>query len=275
MFVRINQSCVLSFIVKDKNNNAVSDDVPYCTIKERATGKYYNGLIFDDGETRLQMRYIMNGLYTLSFTPESVSVFDVFCRSDEYEISTSFSVESYDVDGLPEYKWQKDEQYDVTIPVEDGQTECSCSIMRVSDDKYYSKNGWEANPVNIPMQKIENIIWMYQFVPAEYDEYVITIGETSYKLVVEEGVKKSHQPIMASSSSIRFSDGTDTVCLTKNNEPLQGVTVTAYSKVTKEVVGKTTTRVDGTWSLLLPQGDYVFVFAKDKYSSVSIERSLL
>lgn len=274
MFVRINQSCILSFVVKDKNNTVISNDTPYCTIRDKANGKYYNGLTFDDGETKLQMRYVLNGLYTFEFVPEIVSNFEVFCKTDAYDNSISFEVESYDIDGLPEYKWAINTTYTISIPVTENNVQHYCSIMRTSDSKYYSKDGFVDNETNLAMQNANNAVWLYQFTPNEYGEYVITCGSISYKLSVEEGVDNNTVPVMASSASVRFTDGTDTMCLTKNNVPLQGVIVTAYSKLSKEIAGKTATKSDGTWSMLLPAGTYVFVFSKDKYSSVSLERSV-
>ena len=64
MFVKINESYIISFTVVSKTGNKITNDTPYCIIQDIETKQYYNGLFFEDEEIRLQMTYSADGVYT-------------------------------------------------------------------------------------------------------------------------------------------------------------------------------------------------------------------
>lgn len=278
MFTKVNGACILSIVVKSKTGDKISNDVPYCVIQNTETKQYYNGLFFEDSETHLQMKYVADGTYTYSFTPEEVADFKIFIKSEKYEISKIIELTSYSENSIPSYEWRVDSVYSVSVPYSDVIKDCACKIQQESTGLFWNGNEWCEESVALKMNLVQNSLWIYEFTPKDTGMYIITTvnssGENIYGLNVTDKALEDESPVLVSSSSLRFEDGTNCVCMSNKEEKLRGVVISAYNKKTKELVGKTLSLKDGSWSLILPHGVYIFTFAKKNYSSVSFERSV-
>lgn len=277
MFVKINESYIISFTVVSKTGNKITNDTPYCIIQDIETKQYYNGLFFEDEEIRLQMTYAADGVYTYSFIPEKAATYKIFLKSDDYDVSKTFELSAYNNDSIPSYKWRIDNCYQIIVPKSEDDKEYVCKIQRESDSLYWNGSDWQADSFSIPMKVVQDL-WIYEFTPDASGMYIITTssenGDNIYGLEVSDNAAEDESPVLVSSSSLRFSDGTNTVCMSNKEEKLYGVAISAYNKRTKELAGKTTSSRDGSWSLILPHGTYIFTFTKKNYSSVSFERSV-
>ena len=278
MFIKKNQPYICSICITDKTGTKVSNDTPYIIILNTEKKTYYNGLFFDDSETRLQMRYSQNGVYIYEFTPESSGTYEIRCVSENYGISNNVILETYDSEEVPGYDWKLRETFLISQPNVIG-CEYRCCIQRDLDDRYWSGSQWQDLKVTLPMYLSDNdAMWYFEFKPFDECKYTIVLQSDEanyiYSLNVSESLKEKGVPVMANSSSIRFSDGTDTVVITKRGEPIPGASVSAYDKNTKKLISKTSTSRDGKWNMMIPHGSYIFMFSKDGFSTMSLERSI-
>ena len=282
MFVEKDKPYTITFCVEDVNGTKITNDHPYVLIKNRQTSQYYNGLFYTDDQTKLQLRYSSNGVYVYTFTPDCIADFDILCKSDQYNLSLADSIKVYDSESNPEYEWQLGKNFVICVPSSSAETKCVCCIMRESDGYYYNSNGWTNAETQLDMSQ-SNEVWTFDFTPNEVDKYVVTIcayqqdSEESIDYIYTLNVKEtevSTTPVVVSSSTIRSEDGSSTVVMNEKLIPIAGAEVSAYNVKTKELVSKTTTKKDGTWSFLIPKGSYIFMFSKKRFMSVSLERSV-
>ena len=278
MYVKKDQPYICTICIQDKTGAKISNDTPYVTIFDIKSKQYYNGLFFEDTETKLQMRYSQNGTYIYEFTPESVSSFEVKCVSEEYEISNILMLDVYDFDSTPSYEWKVGDTFVISQPNVTG-GDFKCSIQRNIDNYYWSGAEWKNTKTELSMYRSQNdALWFLEFTPFDKDQYTISVtsNEESYVYILDvtDTLKDHGIPVMVNSSSLRFSDGTDSVVVTKKGEPICGVFVSAYDKSTKKLVKKTATARNGKWNMMIPHGEYIFMFSKEGFSTVSLERSV-
>lgn len=278
MYIKKDQPYICTICVQDKAGAKISNDTPYIIIFDTQAKKYYNGLFFEDTETKLQMRYSQNGTYIYEFVPETISSFEVKCVSEKYETSNILMLDVYDLESTPSYEWKTGNTFVISQPNVTG-GDFTCSIQRSIDNYYWSGAEWKNTKTELSMYRSQNnALWILEFTPYDVDQYTITVTskEESYVYVLDvtNTLKEQGAPVMVNSSSLRFSDGTDSVVITKRGEPIAGASVSAYDKNTKKLIRKTITTRDGKWNMMIPHGDYIFMFSKDGFSTISLERSV-
>lgn len=280
MYIKLNKPFLLMMCVSS-NGGRVNNDTPYVTIQDRDTGKYYNGLFFDEGETRISLRFSQSGVYVYNFTPNYIprTCFDVRCCSVNYpESNTTYTLYVYNDESLPAYSWKRGDAFVITHSNIFGDI-AKCIIQRNSDGKYYDGAEWVGEETRLSMiLSSNNALWMFNFTPEDSGKYILhTIDEKNeyvYMLDVSDTANDTGVPIMVGSGSLQLDDGSDTVVITSKGFPIAGAHVLAYkhNSATPEnekgiLVKKAVTGIDGKWNMLLPAGTYDFIFEKDKYAS--------
>lgn len=283
MLVELNSTYNISLEVKD-GGKPILDDTPFCTIKDLKTGKYYNGLFWADSKVELSMAHLINGVYTMKFVPDTLSKFEINCRSARYNISKTETIESH-TDDWQEVTWQVGCPYDLVRVKSDAKLRLrnidsglKLIIHNPKTNLYYSKDGWVSEHSKINMQEIQNGIYVYSFVPEDCTKYNIKVVENMLILdkfilnVVDKEVDNTLRVI--GSKTIKAQDGSDTTVIGKNGAFIPGVKVTCYNK-DKEIVSTAQTDQVGEWTMRVMPGKYLFVFEKDEYVTISLEREVL
>lgn len=76
--------CNLEINITDSNKNAVMDDVVFAVIYDTRNKIFFNGFMWTDIECQISMPHIENGKYSITFTPDTESIFNVKVKSENY-----------------------------------------------------------------------------------------------------------------------------------------------------------------------------------------------
>ena len=279
MLKKTGESSVISLRPVDSNGNPVSGDTPYVTIQNRSTKKYYNGLTWQDTEYRFLMNYIANGMYTSEFILNDVGSFDVIATSTLIPTCTkSIVIDTYS-EQSSSVLWVKGESFNINYGTA-AATSATVSIKQEYTGLYLqSDNSWSANKAELAMLVVTDNVFSFIFTPDVATQCLICCNaENEDSLIYVLDIRESNDditPITVNNKTVVSLDGSDsTLVEDRTNEGIEGVMVSAYNSITKNKVNTAYSNSDGTWSMLLRPGMYIFTFTKDGYDDVSFERQV-
>ncbi|MGL5718191.1 MAG: carboxypeptidase-like regulatory domain-containing protein [Paraclostridium sp.] len=286
MYVKVGSRYTLSIVVKDKvSGRAISSDTPLGTIYNRETNKYFNGVFWSEDKTEISASYISDGIYAISFIPNEVSVYEISLISKSYNISKSESIRSYS-DKIERYIWPVGVSYNIIHTKNDvSDSLVSLTIQRKTDNMFYDGFNWQADEFEINMPSVESSTHMYQFLPLEETEYLVRVFEKAERVnsfafesfIIDTTSSDSgpdNSPRSIGSSTIKSQDGTDTILLAPNGTPISNVKVTCFN-LNGEEVNTAFTNSHGEWKMMVSTGDYIFIFEKDGFVSISLQRKVM
>jgi len=144
---------------------------------------------------------------------------------------------------------------------------------------YFNGIIWTEDECEITMPHIGSGVYSFVFVPETESIFSLTIRATnniySQIIGIESMKENGGIPIKIDSSLFLNQDGTNSILLDINSNPIIGVKISCYNKDTKEIIGVSQSNQTGEWSMMIPQGTYFFTFEKDGFISVSFERTVL
>lgn len=153
------------------------------------------------------------------------------------------------------------------------------TIKNQETGKLFNGMFWIDEECTIMAQHIGDGVYEFVFTPDENAVYSITIqSEKTQKSKTYDITTKSPDfvgMVRVSHESIKNNDGTDTSVRRSDGMPLPGTKISAYNSSTKELLGVTQSDVNGHWSMILPTGNYFFIFERENYVQVSIERKVI
>ena len=94
MLVKVGEKYNISLKVVDVNDYPVFDDIVVATIEDKSNNKFFNGLFWVDGECGLMIPHVGDGVYSINFIPEQVSVYEISIKSKTYAISKQETIQS-------------------------------------------------------------------------------------------------------------------------------------------------------------------------------------
>lgn len=94
MLVKVGEKYNISLKVIDANEYPVFDDIVVATIEDKSNKKFFNGLFWVDGECGLMIPHVGDGVYSIYFIPEQVSVYEIKIQSRTYSISKHETIQS-------------------------------------------------------------------------------------------------------------------------------------------------------------------------------------
>ncbi len=284
LFVKVGTEYLISLLVEGTSGERIFNDTPYTIIKDIENSVYYNGVAWSEQESQIELQHVGNGLYTHSFVPDSERTLYIVSRSDTHSAIRSEEIRTYSADIL-QFTWQNGEPFVVSF-VSPGDTAPEVTILKESDKMYYLKmtDSWTeekvTNPMSIVVEGSET--YTFSFSPPSTDNYTITISESGVEKQLfsvatsEEATFIS--PVTVSSEIIRSQDGSDSTVLSESGSPIAGTFVSAYKTNTdgsKELVAKTTSDTSGKWTMVLRPGEYYFMFEKEGYKSIGMQRRVV
>lgn len=274
MFVKVNTTSTLSLMVTDINGDRVINDNPVAIIKDKINNKFFNGLFWIDSPCEVIMQHVSNGVYSVKFTPDVISVFDIELKSESYSISRYENIESYNEDAMT-YEWTVNSEF--LINCNSSSENVEVEILRNFDKTYYNGADWVVGKTTVQMSKLQDDVFVFAFTPNLESKYVITIlGDSPQIFVIDvKETSKSIAPLLISNKNLKSQDGTDCTILSQNGTPISGVKISCYDYNTKDIECCTQTGINGEWSMMIRPGKYIFIFDKIGYSSVSLERQVL
>lgn len=280
MFIKVNSKHNVSLMVKDAGGNRITDDNPIAVIYDKDNNKYFNGLFWVDSKIELSMPHVINGVYTIVFSPDIASTFEISIKSEAYNLNKFEVVKSYSDEALT-YEWPLGTSYNIVHILNDDTIGNipSATIFREYDQSYFNGFEWVTDECSFELSLLEDSVCFYGFLVDVQTKYIVTISETTgYKkgfiLDVKEGGSAS-APKEVGSKTLKAQDGTDTVLLSSNGSPIEGVKITCYDMETGDSITSTTSNARGEWNMLIKTGNYLFTFEKDGYMSVSLQRKVI
>lgn len=322
--VKINTPYEISLLVKDSMQQRVLNDTPVATIFDKNNSKYFNGLFWVDDKIELSMMHVVNGVYTVKFVPETISEFEVCCKSNNYDAIKTETIRSY-TDEIPVIEWPVNIEFGVIHRSDEEYQDIAISIYREFDKTYFNGDEWVFDFKEIPKLKansLERGVNMYRFTPDMQTDYTISLfklekvekpkpeetpDENTPELINTDSVVPENPdntedsenntevvetfldeyilrvlesstelpPVQVSNKTIKYVDGSDTTVMDERGMTIQACKVTAYDMDTKNVCAVSQTNRQGEWSMALKPGNYLFLFERDKYVSVSLERRVI
>lgn len=276
MLVEVNTSYTASITVFDENGYRVSDDSPYITIKNSST-QYWNGVMWQLDEFRLLMEPMSSGVYVYDFVPAEAGEFTLTSVSANYNITKEVVITAYSPSAAI-CKWQVNLpylfKYGKVLGIDIVPT---ISIARETDGLYWDGAEWRDKPISMEMNLIdESDSFTYKFIPATVDRYLVVITSGDKQIPFTLNVVDQADdipPVIVSSETLPSLDGSNSLCVSDKGMPLQGVSITVYSK-SREIIATTMSNSDGSWSIMIRPGRYTFIFEKAGFISVGFERSV-
>ena len=141
---------------------------------------------------------------------------------------------------------------------------------------------WQETGCEIMVPHIGNGRYGFDFKVEEQSVFDINIFSKKFPIaksfVIESFEKvevKENTYVKITSKNFRYQDGSDTIILSENGNPLAGVKISCYNPDNKEVIAVTQSDSFGEWSMIIPKGKSFFIFEKDGYATVSFERTVL
>lgn len=275
MFVRLGQPYVASLLVTDINGNRILNDSPTVTVRDLQESKYWNGITWQTNPCSIIMAHINNGVYSYAFSLNKVGVFNLVCNSAVYHISKSETLEIFD-DSLSIYTWPVNVPFDMTYTASASGL-VNLRIVKDKDATYWNGTIWTNDYTNLYMTALYDNVYKYTFIPDENSEYSITIytdtDEVFYVIKATDDADYM-APIIVNNTTLRASDGSDTIIRNESGNPLSGTKVSVYDPMTKELIATSVSSAYGTWSVTVKPGLYYFMFEKPGYSTVGFERTV-
>lgn len=277
MFMKVGNTHIISLLVTDINGSRVTNDSPYTVIKNISKNIYWNGIAWGDSEFRIYLEHVVNGVYQYIFAPDSADIYEINTKSDEYNISKTETVETYDEDFVS-YNWLTNNEFIVKYSLGEDTTTPDIKVCKGKDNTFWDGQGWSLEPVFISMNVIGTEVATYNFVPNEDGDYYITIVDYGHETLIvlrASSTGDSIPPVVVNNMSMKSLDGTDSTILTETGTSLPSVKISVYDLVTKELVSQAGSDIDGGWSMVLKPGKYYFVFEKDGYVPIGMQRVVM
>ena len=144
---------------------------------------------------------------------------------------------------------------------------------------YFNGLMWCNDMCEIYVPRDKSGVYAYTMVFDECSIYNLEIGCEELKRKKRETVEvvnphSSDSHVKISSKTIRGYDGGDTRVCDIGRNGICGVLVKCVEKDTKKMVFSTQTNEHGEWSMIVKPGIYMFVFEKDGYNSIVLERQV-
>lgn len=184
MMLQLGESYTIEMDVFNIDGEAVPDAEVFCVIKNKANGQYFNGVFFTENETELSMKHDKNGKYSLIFSPNFCSIFEITTKCSEY------------------------------------------NLIEVNNVEVYENQNFDSVPIMINQDNFES------------------------------------------------QNGTDSVICDEKLNPIMGVKINVYKKENGELVAVSQSDSEGHWNLMIPKGEYIFLFEKDGFITASFERTV-
>lgn len=276
MFIKLGNNHNISLLVTDINGTRITDDSPYTIIKKVGANTYWSGISWVDYEFEIFLDHVMDGVYQYIFTPDTADLYEIVTESDEYKISKTETIEVY-ADDFVSYKWMVGTEFLIKYPSANSEIIPNVRICKEKDQKYWDGSGWVIVSTYIPMVIIEGGIATYSFIPDEEGRYYITISDGSDELLMSIDatlVADNIPPVIVTNMTMKSLDGTDSTLMTESSIPIAGVKISAYDPVTKQLISQTASDSSGWWSMILKPGKYYFVFEKDGYTPIGMQRTV-
>lgn len=278
MIKKIGSDVSISLLVKDELGDRVRDDTPHVNIKDLGTGKYYNGLSWQQLPFNLYMSHVSNGVYTYDWNLIFIGVFEIDAISTAYGTNSSVSVNVY-AENESTFPWLITDSHKVQF-ASNNNAETSNVIIQDSQGYYWDGEFFIPEEVENAMfrESPNDIVFSYQVAFANTGKYIIlarnATDDADFLMYSLNVVSESSEiaPIAVSWDTLVSLDGTDCLVVDDNSNPIQGVEVAVYDSVTKVLVNKIDTNADGTWEMILRPGRYTFMFIKGGYEAAGFER---
>jgi hypothetical protein len=151
-------------------------------------------------------------------------------------------------------------------------------ISRDVDAMYWNGTDWIDTETLLSMSLLSDTLYSYSFVPTIESEYSITVtsGDNEIFYIVTASTSSDNiAPVYIDSKTFRAPDGTTSTLLDENGLALYDVQISVFNMSTKEIVGKAMSNSTGDWNILIKPGTYYFMFEKDGYMSISMERTVM
>ncbi|MDF2841735.1 MAG: Carboxypeptidase regulatory-like domain [Herbinix sp.] len=276
MFIKLGSNHNISLLVTDINGVRITNDSPYVIIKNVGQSTYWNGISWGGLEFRIYLEHVMDGVYQYVFTPDTADLYEIVAKSDEYQVSKTETVEVYAEDFVS-YQWMVGSEFTIKYPLTNISTVPYVKICKELNNMYWNGSAWEASSIYLPMTLIEGSISVYSVILDEESKYYITIlDDANEMLMMVQATTNADNvpPVILTNKTFKSLDGTDGTITTESQNPLPGVKISVYDLITKDLISQTASDINGGWSLVLKPNKYYFVFEKDGYTPIGVQRTV-
>jgi hypothetical protein len=277
MFLKIGQPYTATLLVKDINGNRVLNDTPVIVLQDTQRNLYFNGMMWQTIRTELVMPHIDNGVYSRQFMFSESGVYKATISSTIYSIIKTETIEIYDTN-LMRYSWMINNSFLIKYVGQTANETVQVKISRDVDAMYWNGTDWIDTETLLSMSLLSDTLYSYSFVPTIESEYSITVtsGDNEIFYIVTASTSSDNiAPVYIDSKTFRAPDGTTSTLLDENGLALYDVQISVFNMSTKEIVGKAMSNSTGDWNILIKPGTYYFMFEKDGYMSISMERTVM
>lgn len=272
MIGKLDTITTFSLVVVNANGDRVVDDTPFAKIKDRKTGEFFNGMFFTKDECSLEMSHVGEGVYIYDFLNTRVSDFDVVLKSDKYKISETFILKIVNENNII-YPWNLGEKFIFHYPSD---KPMKASIKNDTTNMYYAGvEGWVETKSYIDMEATDSHCQTLTITFEEESKYEIIIYDKDFSqkdIMILDVMANSESivPIVIGSETFKKADGSNTRITTEFGSPIEGVKVSCYDPVQKNIISTTITDKEGKWSMMVKPARYIFIFEKPGFVSVSL-----
>lgn len=96
MLIQIGTTYNIALKVVDVNDYPVFDDTVVATIEDKSNNKFFNGLFWVDEQCELMVPHKGDGVYSIDFVPEQITVYEIGIKSKTYKLFNKEILQSVD-----------------------------------------------------------------------------------------------------------------------------------------------------------------------------------
>ena len=277
MTAQISKPVTVSFLLLDDNGNRILEDSPVMTLKNRETGYYFNGILWQPEQFELLMKNEGNGLYTYSFTPQEAGNLEAYCFSKQYLKNYLLPILVTE-EAAKTYLHKVNTPFHLKVKKSVSDETGEVSIVRDVDGMYYNGVSWVPDQdASIPLLSGETNLY-YDFSPDTECGYELTAKTSenqSISISLTAAANVSVGELVAiNSKSFYGANGTDTRVTDAEGIGISGVLVECRDMASSDhpLVASCDTDSDGNWGFVVPKGRYYFYFKKTGYIPTGFER---
>jgi hypothetical protein len=275
MFLQLGQAYTPSIEIIDTSGFPVTMDTPVAVIKKIDTNEYWNGFMWQKQPFHIIMVHVADGVYTTTFIPDNVGLYQIFCKSETYNKSNSVILEVAE-ENAAKFLWTVNMPFNIICKGNPTDISKNLKIIRTSDNSFWNGSSWVQNESYIEMKLIiDTCIFSYTFTPDTIGSYSFLLDSQVMYMLEVVASSQDLQPVIVNNNSLLTAEGTDTTIITTDGIFLSGVQVSAISVDTKQLIAKTISNIEGGWNLVLTPGNYFFTFEKNGYISVGFQKAVM
>lgn len=286
MIFPLNETFSYKFVLKNNKNMIITNGTPTCSIQNKDTSEFWNGIGWTLDETMLSMDNLGDGIYSYDITFTIPAEYEIHTIEPYYKQEDNFlitvSAGEYALVG---------EMHMISHAIISGGQYLSglaptVSIKRVADNKYLNAEGeFVAGEQALSMAEVgASGVYFYNFTSDESGVFDLRIVEATSatditrRLTFDENLHESafvpeNYLYEFSSETILGMDGGNSRIKDESSNPVKGAKIEVHNKHTGEVFRALSDDL-GKWKVQVKAGTYIMIITHEDFKSTSIERQV-